>query len=504
MSRYHAQWRRSALLATGLGGAALLLGSAHAQSPTDEPTVEQGPEPTVSADPGPMQRATASSEQIGAGTLMNPSISVILDGVYGNEFSGHVDDPGGFGMGHSHGHGHDHAHGIEDGFQLRETEIAFEASVDPYFDAFAMLVIEGTDHIDLEEAYFTTRSLPWGLQVKAGRFLSDVGYINSQHPHEWDFVDRPLVSEHLFGDHGIQEIGAQLNWLAPTRTYLKFGAEILEGETSGIAAYEGETSTQPGWIDNTSDNDDTEPGRFRTEELDLPFSDSTAPRLATLFAKWGPDLGFNHAAQFGISGGYAQAWQRIEEHSEGLRVEAWDGDAWFAGLDAVYKFDPPGSYQGTGQLTLQGEYFYRNIDADYYYYNSDFERDEVDSGEGYWQRDTASADRTSGRFKQDGLYVQAVYGIAPRWRTGIRAEALGLLENQAWHDRDDGNGYADLDTSYRYSANVTFYPSHFSYIRAQVNYSDFAADSPGGSGEDAWQAMLQYNLSLGAHGAHPF
>ncbi|MBK5936744.1 zinc-regulated TonB-dependent outer membrane receptor [Halorhodospira halophila] len=488
MSRYHAQWRRSALLATGLGGAALLLGSAHAQSPTDEPTVEQGPEPTVSAEPGPMQRATASSEQIGAGTLMNPSISVILDGVYGNEFSGHVDDPGGFGMGHSHGHGHDHAHGIEDGFQLRETEIAFEASVDPYFDAFAMLVIEGTDHIDLEEAYFTTRSLPWGLQVKAGRFLSDIGYINSQHPHEWDFVDRPLVSEHLFGDHGIQEIGAQLNWLAPTRTYLKFGAEILEGETSGIANYEGSGShTITGY-----DDFDTPGNNRQRSTVDYGLDDRKGPRLGTLFAKWGPDLGFNHAAQFGVSAGYADAWQRVEEHGSG-RVDVWDGDAWFAGLDAVYKFDPPGSYQGAGQLTLQGEYFYRDIDVDYVNrVPQDWEHNDTE---------VLDEDAVSDSFRQDGLYVQAVYGIAPRWRSGIRAEALGIAKNQVVAGRD---GVQDLDTSYRYSANVTFYPSHFSYIRGQINYSDFAADEPDGHGHDAWQAMLQYNLSLGAHGAHPF
>ncbi|MBK5942812.1 zinc-regulated TonB-dependent outer membrane receptor [Halorhodospira halophila] len=453
MSRYHAQWRRSALLATGLGGAALLLGSAHAQSPTDEPTVEQGPEPTVSADPGPMQRATASSEQIGAGTLMNPSISVILDGVYGNEFSGHVDDPGGFGMGHSHGHGHDHAHGIEDGFQLRETEIAFEASVDPYFDAFAMLVIEGTDHIDLEEAYFTTRSLPWGLQVKAGRFLSDTGYINSQHPHEWDFVDRPLVSEHLFGDHGIQETGVQLNWLAPTRTYLKFGVETLQGESSGIAPYEGH---------------------------DHGFDDVSGPRLGTAFAKWGPNLGYNHNAQFGASAGYARAFQKGDIDDE---EDAWDGDSWFAGLDAIYRYDA-GGYKGQGDWTVQGEYFYRNIEADFYD-DGDFEY--------------------AGTSKQDGLYLQAVYGIAPRWRTGLRAEALGITNDAFGHDEIEA-----LDTSYRYAANVTFYPSHFSYIRAQVNYSDFAGGAGHGHGhghdhgEDAWQAMLQYNLSLGAHGAHPF
>ena len=445
-----------------------------------------------------------SSERIGAGTAFNPSLSVILDGVYKNTFSGDAHDPGGFEGGHDHGHGHGHGHGMEDGFQLRETEFAFEASVDPYFDAFAMLVIEGTDRVDLEEAYFTTTSLPGGLQIKGGRFLSDIGYINSQHPHEWDFVDRPLVSEHLFGNHGIQETGVQLNWLLPTRTYLKTGVEVLQGSTSGIAAYEGESSTRPGWIEDTSeDQDGSQPGRFRTEELHLPFDDASGPRLFTGFLKWGPDLGYDHAAQFGISGGYARSFQRMEGHSEGLRIDTWDGDAWFAGFDAVYKYDA-GGYLGQGDLVLQGEYFYRNIDVDYEYFNNDFAREEVDPDGGQWQRGTASADGTSGRFQQDGAYLQAVYGIAPRWRTGARAEALGIAKNQAWDGRNNGNGYDDFDTSFRYSLNATFYPSHFSFFRGQVNYSDFAGEDPGGDRHDEWSFMLQYNLSLGAHGAHPF
>ena len=442
-----------------------------------------------------------SSERIGAGTAFNPSISVILDGVYGNTFSGGVGEPGGFEGGHDHGHGHN-AGGAE-GFQLRETELVFQASVDPYFDAFAMLTVEGFDRVDLEEAYFTTTSLPGGLQIKGGRFLSDIGYINRQHTHEWDFVDRPLVSEFLFGDHGLQEVGVQLNWVLPTRTYLKGGIEVLQGQTSGIAAYEGESSTRPGWIEDTSGaQDGSQPGRFRTEELHLPFDDASGPRLFTGFLKWGPDLGYDHAAQFGVSGGYARSFQRTDAHSEGLRVETWDGDAWFAGLDAVYKYDA-GGYLGQGDVTLQGEYFYRNIDVDFDYFNNDFARGEVDPDGGQWQRGTVSADGTSGRFQQDGAYVQALYGIAPRWRAGARAEAVGLVENQAWNDRGDGNGFAEFDTSYRYSLNTTFRPSHFSYIRGQLNYSDFAGD-PGDSRHDEWAFMLQYNLSLGAHGAHAF
>jgi len=479
----------------GAAAAALLLGSSVALAQQDGQG-QGGTQEDMLAEEGGVLGGLrpGSTERIGAGTAFNPSISVILDGVYKNTFSGDAHEPGGFDAGHDHGHGHGHAHGMEEGFQLRETEFAFEASVDPYFDAFAMLVIEGTDTVDLEEAYFTTTSLPWGLQIKGGRFLSDIGYINRQHAHEWDFVDRPLVSEYLFGDHGLQDTGVQLNWLLPTRTYLKAGVEVLQGETSGIATFEGEMDVRPEWI--VSEPDGSNPRRERTDAQDLPFDDASGPRLFTSFLKWGPDLGFDHAAQFGISGGYARAFQRMDEHSQGLRVETWDGDAWFAGVDAVYKYDG-GGYLGQGDLTLQGEYFYRNIDTDFSYFNHE------DANE--WERGTAAADGTSGRFQQDGAYLQAVYGIAPRWRTGVRAEALGIAKNQAWHDRDEGNGFADFDTSYRYSLNTTFYPSHFSYLRAQVNLADFASDDPSnGDRHDEWSFMLQYNLSLGAHGAHPF
>jgi hypothetical protein len=63
---------------------------------------------------------------------------VIFDGVYYNdnkkgggvEAMEHID-----GINHSHDHeGHNHAE-LERGFNLRETEIIFSATVSPYFDA---------------------------------------------------------------------------------------------------------------------------------------------------------------------------------------------------------------------------------------------------------------------------------------------------------------------------------------------------------------------------------
>ncbi|MFV8835347.1 zinc-regulated TonB-dependent outer membrane receptor [Aquisalimonas sp. APHAB1-3] len=482
---------KRAYLTQGVAAAALLLGSGVAIAQQDQPGEGATQQDAMDAQGGMGAGiGPGSSERIGAGTAFNPSISVILDGVYTNTFSGEVDDPGGFEGGHSHGHGHDHGGG-GDGFQLRETEFAFEASVDPYFDAFAMLVVEGTDTVDLEEAYFTTSSLPWGLQIKGGRFLSDIGYINNQHPHEWDFVDRPLVSEHLFGHHGIQETGVQLNWLLPTRTYLKGGVEVLQGDTSGVANYVGHDRAE---FDEYFVDGNDELNRVR-ERQDLPFEDASGPRLFTGFLKWGPDLGYDHAAQFGISGGYARAFQRSEEHGT-PRVQTWDGDAWFAGLDAVYKYDAAG-YLGHGDLTIQGEYFYREQDLDFEVFKF---ADDQGGGPDDWTWE--SAESADVRYRQDGAYLQAVYGIAPRWRTGVRAEALGIAENRAFDG--DSNPSDDFGTSYRYSLNTTFYPSHFSFLRAQVNYADYAAEDPGGDRHDEWSFMLQYNISIGAHGAHPF
>jgi len=68
------------------------------------------------------------------GNEFNPAISVILDGIYGN-FSRESEAPAGFGEGHEEengDHGHDeHGHGVEEGFQLRETELAISGAIDP-------------------------------------------------------------------------------------------------------------------------------------------------------------------------------------------------------------------------------------------------------------------------------------------------------------------------------------------------------------------------------------
>ncbi len=130
---------------------------------------------------------------------MNPDMAVILD-FAGAGFSAEPLQTG----------GHDPDH---NGFTLRQVELALGASVDPYFRFDADLVFK--DGVEVEEAYLTTSSLPWSLQVRAGEFFSRFGRQNAQHPHSWNFVDQPLVYGKFLGEDGAHGKGAELSWLAP-------------------------------------------------------------------------------------------------------------------------------------------------------------------------------------------------------------------------------------------------------------------------------------------------
>lgn len=432
-------------------------------------------------DPASLRRsARPIGGQISSGSAFNPAMSVILDGawysdnVHGEAFE-IVEEADGFatGDGHDNGNGGDGHGGLDRGFNLREVEIAFSATVDPYFEAFAILVFDG-DEIELEEAYVTTRALPAGLQAKFGKFLSDVGYINKQHPHSWDFFDRPLVSQLLFGDHGIQEVGAQLSWLAPADYYLRFGVEALQGEAAGIANHLGEQA--------------------RVDGSERILEDTAGPRLYTAFSKFAPDLGFDHALQAGLSLGYARSFQNTVEHS--TRYEDHEGSARFWGADFVYKYTPASAVQGRGAFWLQGEYYHRKRDLD--------RRDvqfachpagiDCDDPAAEWQIGQVRNEQSFSE-KQDGYYLQGLFGIAPRWNTGLRIDQVGLT------NRSGRDGSERWDDSRRYSAVLNYMPTEFSRLRLQYSRGDIAVD---GERETFNQVFLQFQMSLGVHGAHAF
>ena len=115
------------------------------------------------------------------------------------------------------------------GFNLNYAEVAMFSTVGPYFDATAIFHLH-PDEFEIEEAFITSRSMPYGLRAKVGKFRSEFGRINAIHQHAWHFTAQPLVFEGLLGTEGVNDAGVQLQWVLPTEdTYLMAGFEALQG-----------------------------------------------------------------------------------------------------------------------------------------------------------------------------------------------------------------------------------------------------------------------------------
>jgi len=353
------------------------------------------------------------------------------------------------GFGHHHHdeeEGHHHHHGDKNGFNLHHIELGLSAEVDPYFRAWTTLAFDDDEEsTEVEEAVIQTTGLPYGLTLSAGKIMSGIGRINRQHSHVWEFMDTPLVYEKFFGSHGLREKGIQLTWKAPTPFYLLFGAEAGNGENESFS------------------------NQIGGEHL----PDHDAPRLYTAFVKLAPELGDRHALQLGLS--YVNARNQSyheHEHDDGLEILALDGRNELYGADFVYKFAGHGE-KGDGDFVLQGEYFFRDSDM----------------------RDREEHHSYSNR--QDGYYLQALYGIAPRWRTGVRWEQIGLTN----HIEDAEEGNYNAGSSWRATAMVDWKLSEFSMLRIQCARHNYSTEE---GREHAWEFGIQLQVSLGSHPAHDF
>jgi hypothetical protein len=438
-------------------------GKAAPTAPTAPPApgAEVASTEAVAPPAQPAAKGTAPS----FANAFNPQISVILNGNYyqdgvngtGAALVGEAYQPS---LGVAEHDGHDHGHTTtEGGFNLAEAELAFSATIDPYFDGTLFLSIDGEGSVALEEGYFQTRSLPYGLTLKGGKFLSDFGYVNRQHPHQWDFADQNLPYLNLLGDHGLQDIGLQLTWLPQLPFYALLGVELAN------LADEGPFGATLGADDRVTLNlDDTADG----------------PNLWTAFAKFAPDLGHDHTLQFGLSYAHARQQQGTfslehahEAHEEEL---PWglEGDADLWGLDLVYQYDGGGS-QGHRRFKLQSEYLRM------------LKHTRIRSGE-----PDLLGDRLD--FTTDGLYAQATYGIWPKWTLGLRYDVLGLT------NKVQGGVNEHFGSSDRWTADLTWSLSEFSRFRLQFAHNDILV-SP--DERERFNAVyLQFIMSLGTHGAH--
>ena len=114
------------------------------------------------------------------------------------------------------------------GFNFNYAEVAMSSTVDPYFDAFAIFHLH-PDQLEIEEAFIRARALPLGLRIKAGKFRSAFGRLNEMHQHSWHFDSQAIIYKALLGPDCISDAGVQLQWVAPTDSYMMLGGEAFQG-----------------------------------------------------------------------------------------------------------------------------------------------------------------------------------------------------------------------------------------------------------------------------------
>jgi hypothetical protein len=402
------------------------------------------------------QAAVQAGSRPAGENALNPAVSLILNGTYANLSQ----DPGGFKI-------NGFVPTMADvgppprGLSLGESELAISANIDPYFRGALFAALAPDNSVAVEEAFFQTIGLSeaWtqGLTIKAGRFLSGVGYLNEIHAHAWDFADAPLASKVFLGG-SLADDGVQFKWIAPTDLYVDIGLELGRGRSFPAGPQGGRSKNGFG--------------------------------SGALFAHAGGDIGASTAWRLGLSQLRTSPQDRSyeDQDSTGMTVRnSFSGASRLWVLDGVLKWAPNGN-STTTSFKLQGEYFQRSEDGSLTY----------DTG-------AASLGTRTGSYasRQSGLYLQGVYQFVPRWRIGYRYDKLDAGSTGIGLVASGALTAADFPILANYSPSrntmmLDWSPSEFSRIRLQ-----FARDTSRLGATDN-QVFLQYVMSLGAHGAHKF
>lgn len=128
------------------------------------------------------------------------------------------------------------------GFDLRETELAFYADVDPYSRLMLLLSVHPEYTYDTgaakitqswilepEEAYAETNQIP-NITLKFGKFKAAIGKHNLLHTHAFPFIDQPLANRVLLGEEGLNDVGVSIAALLPANWYSELTLQALRGE----------------------------------------------------------------------------------------------------------------------------------------------------------------------------------------------------------------------------------------------------------------------------------
>lgn len=360
---------------------------------------------------------------------------------------GRLEELEGFGGGHAHGEegGGEESHGLEDGFNLRHAEVGLAAGLKGVGRA-QVLFNGGENGVETEEAFVVSEPIADVFTVKGGLFRSGFGFFNASHSPEWNFVNQPLAHFALLGDHGVDGLGGQVV-MTPGNGSVALGVEAFNGDGETLFSRVDEIEGQ--------DNPGVVAGWIKGDA----------------FHRSGSRL------RLGLAGGYGIHQQELGEHDheeeehdheegeeEGERHG--DGHAWFVspGFEFTSEGDGP---RFEGDWVVRGEYIYRLKDLDI-----------VGESESY-------------EAKQDGFYLEALYGLTPSTQVGARFGQVGLVNSI----KDEGEE-TSFDSSQQISLVGSYWLRDWARLSLQLGYGDYAFED---GDDEVLSGSLRFTMMLGPH-----
>jgi hypothetical protein len=330
-----------------------------------------------------------------------------------------------------------------EGLAVDESELNFSANVDDKFYGSLTAAIvreEGEDKVELEEAF---------IQTLPGSSLPDGAVVKAGRA----FWTLGYLNEHHthaddFADRPL-----------PYRVFLN-------------KAYN-DDGVEVSYVLPTGFYSEIGGGLFRGDDFPFGGADGKHVDAWSGFARVGGDIG---AKQSWRAGAYVLAGESAEGRGSNEDAVTFIGDTRLYAADIRYTWAPTGNPRQQ-EVTLQGEYFRRDEDGTY---------EDTDAGTGAVAFDDDAS----------GWYVQGVYKFHPQWRAGIRysqldapavpAALVGSVLDSGGHDPE------------AYAVMVDWTNSEFSRLRLQYNREELS------DGREDHQIILQYIMSIGAHGAHKY
>jgi hypothetical protein len=209
------------MLALGFGPAALF-----AQEPPPTPTAAPSPEPTPTVpetpEVPPPEPEPLAAPVTAAGTSANPTYFNPAMAVIGNFLATAGRNP------------------VEErsSLEMHESEISFQAIVDPYARADFFVAVSN-EEVELEEGFITFTQLPADFLVKVGKFKAQFGKVNTLHAHVLPWADVPLPIVNLLGgEEGWNDAGVSVARLfaLPGDTFSELTLQLFRGESENLFA----------------------------------------------------------------------------------------------------------------------------------------------------------------------------------------------------------------------------------------------------------------------------